>query len=63
MRFTWAQLLTHWTLIDADLHEVYGVDTATGVLSQRSAEWLRTRISGLLTRDSRLLTAVRPERS
>lgn len=61
MSFTWAQILAHWRLIDADLHQFYRVDTATGVLSERSADWLRNRIEGLLGRDSRLSAALTPE--
>jgi hypothetical protein len=53
-------LLTHWALIEADLHERYGVDVETDVLRERSSRWLVTRIAGLLTVESRLRTALYP---
>ncbi|MFF4751831.1 hypothetical protein [Streptomyces sp. NPDC001270] len=52
---TWAQLLAEWPLIEADLHEVYGVDVgAPGLLDVRTWRWLRVRILGLLSADSRI---------
>ncbi|MFF4118960.1 hypothetical protein ACFY0P_36705 [Streptomyces sp. NPDC001714] len=52
---TWAQLLDEWPLIEADLHEVYGLDVgAPGLLDNRSWRWLRVRIFGLLSADSRI---------
>ncbi|MGW2062808.1 hypothetical protein ACWCO9_19505 [Streptomyces sp. NPDC001937] len=51
----WSRLLAEWALIEADLHEVYGIDIATpGLLQDRSWRWLRLRIFGLLSADSRL---------
>jgi hypothetical protein len=35
-------------LIEADLHERYGIDVDSGVLRQRTWRWLRVRIVGLL---------------
>ncbi|MEU6441345.1 hypothetical protein [Streptomyces sp. NPDC047046] len=41
-------------MIEADLHDVYGVDVeAPGLLRERSWRWLRLRIAGLLSCDSR----------
>jgi hypothetical protein len=58
---TWARLLGHWLLLEADLHETYGVDVeAPGLLASRSGRWLRTRILGLLAVDSRLHRVLRP---
>ncbi|MFF5142524.1 hypothetical protein ACFY6U_22815 [Streptomyces sp. NPDC013157] len=52
---TWAQLLDEWPLIEADLHEIYGLDVgAPGLLDNRSWRWLRVRIFGLLSADSRI---------
>ncbi|TMV00278.1 hypothetical protein FGK60_09750 [Streptomyces sp. DASNCL29] len=52
---TWGLLLEQWPLIEADLHEVYGLDVeASGILRARSWRWLRIRILGLLSADSRL---------
>ena len=39
----------HWRLIEADLHDVYGIDVNDDdLLSRRSWRWLRVRIGGLL---------------
>jgi hypothetical protein len=46
-------LLAQWLLIEADLQEHYGIDVGSGVLGERSWRWLRTRILGLLSTDSR----------
>jgi hypothetical protein len=52
---SWAQILDEWPLIEADLHEVYGVDVgAPGLLDDRTWRWLRVRILGLLSADSRI---------
>jgi hypothetical protein len=51
----WSQILDEWPLVEADLHEVYGVDIgAPGLLDARSWRWLRVRILGLLSADSRI---------
>ncbi|MFJ3867912.1 hypothetical protein [Streptomyces nigra] len=51
----WVRILDEWPLVEADLHEVYGVDVgAPGLLDARSWRWLRVRILGLLSADSRL---------
>ena len=52
---TWERLLQQWPLIEADLHEVYGIDVEDGnLLRRRSWRWLRTRVIGLLSAESRL---------
>ncbi|MFD8611082.1 hypothetical protein [Streptomyces sp. NPDC059631] len=52
---TWRQILDEWPLIEADLHDQYGIDVeAPGLLQARSWRWLRVRILGLLSADSRL---------
>lgn len=51
---TWAGLLEQWRLIEADLHQTYGIDVDSGVLRSRSWRWLRTRILGLLSADTRI---------
>ncbi|RLV56087.1 hypothetical protein D9V41_09235 [Aeromicrobium phragmitis] len=44
-------LIEHWSLIEADLHEVYGIDVDDrGLMRARSWRWLRTRIHALLDR-------------
>ncbi|RLU85936.1 hypothetical protein CTZ27_26335 [Streptomyces griseocarneus] len=58
---TWAQILEAWPLVEADLHEVYGIDVgAPGLLRGRSWRWLRLRILGLLSAESRLARALTP---
>lgn len=52
---SWSQILDEWPLVEADLHEIYGLDIgAPGLLAARSWRWLRVRILGLLSADSRL---------
>ncbi|TGB03325.1 hypothetical protein E2651_25375 [Streptomyces sp. MZ04] len=52
---TWPQLLEQWPLIEADLHEIYGLDVGDRRLMRaRSWRWLRVRILGLLSAESRL---------
>lgn len=41
-------MFQHWALIDADLHQFYGVDTGAGILRERPYKWLMNRVSGLL---------------
>jgi hypothetical protein len=54
-RLTWERVLGHWELIEADMHEVYGVDIGEpGLLEHRSGRWLRLRIEGLVSTESRL---------
>ena len=52
---SWVQILDEWPIVEADLHEHYGIDLdAPGLLDARSWRWLRTRVLGLLSTDSRL---------
>ncbi|GAA4684495.1 hypothetical protein [Streptomyces youssoufiensis] len=52
---TWGLLLEQWPLIECDLHEVYGIDLGEpGILRARPWRWLRLRILGLLSAESRL---------
>lgn len=58
---TWADLLARWPLIECDLHDVYGIDLDDDrVMTGRTWRWLRTRIVGLLDRDSALLRDLTP---
>ncbi|THV26060.1 hypothetical protein E9998_19965 [Glycomyces paridis] len=50
----------HRDLVEADLHEIYGVDTGSGVLDQRSWAWLQRRLAGLLTCECRLQRKLKP---
>lgn len=36
-------------MIDADLHQFYGVDTGDGILNRRPYHWLKTRVDGLMS--------------
>ncbi|KAA6224056.1 hypothetical protein CP973_00305 [Streptomyces albofaciens JCM 4342] len=58
---TWRRILDEWPLVEADLHEVYGIDLgAPGILRARSWRWLRLRILGLLSAESRLARTLAP---
>ncbi|WP_036377576.1 hypothetical protein [Micromonospora sp. ATCC 39149] len=55
-------MLTRWALVEADLHDVYGVDVEDRALMRaRSWRWLEVRITGLLSADTRLHRALAPE--
>lgn len=55
-------MLEHWALIEADLHDTYGVDVGdTALMAARSWRWLRVRVLGLLSADTRLARAFTPE--
>lgn len=51
---TWEKLLGQWPLIEADLHDTYGIDVESGILHERSWRWLQIRIGGLLCAETRL---------
>jgi hypothetical protein len=40
--------------VEADLHEVYGIDIGSGILTERSWTWFKRRCGGLLTCESRI---------
>ena len=43
-------MLAHWNLIEADLHDVYGIDCGDmQMMRARSWRWLKVRVDGLLT--------------
>jgi hypothetical protein len=45
----WQRILEHWPLVEADLHDRYGIDLAApNILTDRTWWWLRVRILGLL---------------
>nr|WP_239159997.1 hypothetical protein [Virgisporangium ochraceum] len=59
----WSDILTRWHLVEADLHETYGIDVEQpDLLRHRSWRWLRTRIVGLLSADTRLNRALNPDK-
>lgn len=61
-RVSWGDILSRWPLVEADLHEVYGIDAEDRELMRsRSWRWLETRIAGLLAADTRLSRALAPE--
>ena len=55
-------MIENWGLLEADMHEVYGIDVSEpGVLSGHSGRWLSRRIAGLLsTEESRLRRTLFP---
>ncbi|WKU08556.1 hypothetical protein [Micromonospora sp. HUAS LYJ1] len=54
-------MLTHWLIVEADLHSEYGIDVDNrGLMRRRSWRWLEARILGLLSADTRLHRALAP---
>lgn len=39
--------LRHWELVEADLHERYGIDCDSGILTARTWRWLAAHIRAL----------------
>lgn len=60
---TWGDVLERWDLVEADLHQVYGIDIDDRELREtRTWRWLRVRIGGLLTNpDTRICRALAKE--
>jgi hypothetical protein len=50
----------HWDLIDADLHQVYGLDSASEAFNERPWRWFQRRVLGLLTCESRIQRKLAP---
>jgi len=50
----------HRDLVEADLHEVFGVDVESGILRERTWRWFQRRIAGVLTCDSRIHRKLHP---
>lgn len=50
--------MDHWLTIQLDLHEVYGVDTESGILTERTWWWLHDRILSLIDKPTRLRAAL-----
>jgi len=58
---TWLDLFERWSLVDADLHAEFGVDIwDEALLTSRPWPWLRNRVLGLLSADTRLRRALTP---
>jgi hypothetical protein len=48
-RLSWGDLLGVWDAIEADLHQVFGIDTSDpDLMGARTWRWLRHRILALL---------------
>jgi hypothetical protein len=60
---TWEAILERWALIEADLHSEYGIDLDDPVTRGRRWRWLRVRIAGLLSADTRIARALAPKQS
>ncbi|GAA2178561.1 hypothetical protein GCM10009785_01620 [Brooklawnia cerclae] len=39
----------HWSLLAADLHELFGIDTGDPVVWERSWPWLRSRVDAVMS--------------
>lgn len=61
---TWAALFERWALVEADLHQLYGIDIDDpALMGARNWRWLRTRIIALQsTSESRLWRSQQPRR-
>lgn len=46
-RRRWACILEHWPLVEADLHQFYGIDLTPEIVRERTWRWLRGRIEAL----------------
>jgi hypothetical protein len=58
---TWLTIFEHWALLEADLHQHYGIDLGDkALLRSRDWRWLRVRIVGLCSIESRLSRALNP---
>jgi hypothetical protein len=54
-------MLAHWSFIEADLHEVFGIDVGDReLMARRTWPWLRNRAYALLSTESRLQRVLRP---
>jgi len=59
---SWGEILGHWELIEADLHQHYQIDADDrDLMRSRSWRWLQARIVGLLSIESRLQRALSPD--
>lgn len=54
----WVDILQHWLTIQLDLHETFGVDTESGILTDRTWWWLHDRIIDLINKPTRLRAAL-----
>lgn len=55
----WEHLFSRWPLVEADLHQVYGIDLDNAVqLRSRSWRWLKIRLVGLTGTECRLSNAL-----
>ncbi|WP_432164861.1 hypothetical protein [Streptomyces sp. bgisy031] len=53
--------MEQWPLVEADMHEVYGIDLSEPLLlRQRSWRWFRIRLWGLLSAESRISRRFQP---
>lgn len=61
-QLTIGRLLTdHWDLVDADLHEIYGLDSEDPVvLDERTWGWFKRRLIGLLSCECRIQRKLAP---
>ena len=56
--------MTNWALVEADLHQFYGIDLRSSAdLAALPWRWLRVRIAGLAGIESRLNAKLAPRRT
>lgn len=46
--------MEHWSLLEADFQEYYGLDLDGDLLNSKSFRWLHVRVVGLFALESRL---------
>ena len=54
----WDDIWENFNDLEADFHEIYGVDFGSNILNERDWRWFKTRTEGLLDRDTRIATTL-----
>lgn len=57
-QISWETILDNWIAIECDLHDRFGIDVESGILTQRTWRWLCLRIQDLINQPSRLRQAL-----
>lgn len=57
---TWLEVLSHWDVLEADLHHFFGIDLGSDIVRQRDWRWFTVRVGWLFGVDSGLNRALRP---
>jgi len=58
---TFGAMLEEWPLVEADMHEIYGIDLGDrSLLQSRTWRWLFVRLVGLLSTECRIQRVLNP---